>query len=185
MSDPGLSHRLRQRSRRSGFMIGVSMILTIALCAIGFTVLYTALDAFTSDFVSSTDDTPTVAPQVAQQQPASSNQNAGDQQAAATSPPNSQQPTAPTATVAPTRDASSNTFNPDYQIDAGQTVNFREGPSTATGILDGLPPATPLMYLDEDAPTDDPADGERWMKFETEDGQVGWVREVDVTDYVP
>ena len=76
-------------------------------------------------------------------------------------------------------------FNPDFQIAANTTINFRDGPSTATDILEGLPPATPLEYLDEDAPTDDPADGERWMRFETEEGLVGWVREIDVTEYEP
>src|SRR5690606_877165 len=99
----------------------------------------------------------------------------------------------PTATPALTEDADEQGFDPAYQIDAGSTVNLRQGPWTATSIIDRLPPATavaypratPLEYLNEDAPTDSPGDGERWMKFETEDGLVGWVREIDVTEYVP
>ncbi len=192
MSDPGLSHRLRQRSRRAGFMIGLSMLLTIALCAVGFTVLYTALDAFTSDFISQTDETPTIEVEAVEPDTAGNtdpNAEATQPPAEATTPPeqapqdqNEEQPTATTAATSQANDAE---FDPDYQIAANTTINFRDGPSTATDILDGLPPATPLEYLDEDAPTDDPADGERWMKFETEDGLIGWVREIDVTEYEP
>jgi cytoskeletal protein RodZ len=191
MSDPGLSHRLRQRSRRSGFMIGVSMLLTIAMCAIGFTVLYTALDAFTADFISSTDETPTVEAQVAQPDTSNANENPAEEPPAdpaqPTTPPEpaQQEQPQPTATVAPTAGADDGEFNPDFQIASDVTINLREGPSTATNILEGLPPATPLEYLDEDAPTDNPSDGERWMQFETEDGLVGWVREIDVTEYEP
>jgi cytoskeletal protein RodZ len=190
MSDPGLSHRLRQRSRRAGFMIGVSMLLTIALCALGFTVLYTALDDFTTDFISKTDETPTVEVEVAQHDTSSTSnttENQAPAQPKATAPAQQQQQDtpAPTATVAATASADSGGFKPDYQIASDVTINLREGPSTATSILDGLPPDTPLEYLNEDEPTDNPGDGERWMKFETEDGLVGWVREIDVTEYVP
>ena len=190
MSDPGLSHRLRQRSRRSGFMIGMSMLLTIALCAVGFTVLYTALDAFTSDFISSSDETPTIEAQVAAPDTNNPQANVAEPTAPpaeATTPPDQAQPeeAQPTATVAATREANDGEFDPDFQIASDLTINLREGPSTATDILDGLPPATPLEYLDEDAPTDSPEDGERWMKFETENGLVGWVREIDVTEYEP
>jgi hypothetical protein len=172
-------------------MIGVSMLLTIALCAIGFTVLYTALDAFTSDFISRTDETPTIEAQVAAPNTDNPDANtAADPTAppveATTAPePAQAQAPEPTATVAPTREADDAEFDPDFQIASDVTINLREGPSTATSILEGLPPATPLEYLDEDAPTDTPSDGERWMKFETETGLVGWVREIDVTAYEP
>lgn len=190
MSDPGLSHRLRQRSRRSGFMIGLSMLLTIALCAVGFTVLYTALDAFTSDFVSRSDETPTIeaveaAPDTTNDPAPPANAEETEPPVEATTPPEQaqQEQDQPTATAG--SDEDDDEFNPDFQIAANTTINFRDGPSTATDILEGLPPATPLEYLDEDAPTDDPADGERWMRFETEEGLVGWVREIDVTEYEP
>jgi hypothetical protein len=171
-------------------MIGVSMLLTIALCAVGFTLLYTALDAFTSDFISKTDETPTIEAEVAQQSapntggngvnptPRAAEATSAPQQAAADTP-------APSATVQATPPPNDGEFTPDYQIASDVTINLREGPSTATSILDGLPPATPLEYLNEDAPTDNPGDGDRWMKFETEDGLVGWVREIDVTAYKP
>ncbi len=183
MTDPGLSHRLRQRSRRAGFMIGISMILTIAVCAVGFTVLYTALDGFTSDFISRTDEEPTEAPQIAQDTNA---QQSNDEPA--DSPP--EQPTQQVNEDPPAEDPTPTPepedpdgFNPDFAIeDGGSRINFREGPSTATGILDTLDPGTPLQYLNEDAPTDDDADGDRWMRFVTEDGVEGWVREIDVRE---
>lgn len=171
-------------------MIGVSMLLTIALCAVVFTVLYTALGAFTADFISQTDETPTIEAQIAAPDTTDASQDTSDSQipaAAATTAPNQapvEQPQA-TATVAATRAANASEFDPDFQIASDVTINLREGPSTATSILDGLPPATPLEYLDEDAPTDTPTDGERWMKFESENGLVGWVREIDVTEYEP
>jgi hypothetical protein len=186
MSDPGLSHRLRQRSRRAGFMIGISMILTIALCAVGFTVLYTALDGLTSDFISRTEEEPTVPAQVVEDagnQPAEQPPPAEATEAAP--PPEQQQQDQQEADPTPTPTAEDDTaedgeFDADYEIGGNSRINLREGPSTATGIIDTLDPGTPLEYMDEDAPTESAADGERWMMFATEDGQEGWVREIDV-----
>jgi hypothetical protein len=39
-----------------------------------------------------------------------------------------------------------------------------------------------LQYLDEDEPA---ADGARWMLFQTEDGQEGWVLEALTVPYQP
>jgi hypothetical protein len=168
-------------------MIGVSMVLTIALCAVGFTILYTALDGFTTDFISKTESEPTVVAQAPEQ-------NSGNGEVTATAAPsggggqqqaqqNDPTPT-PEPTEAPTEAPDENAFTPDYQV-GPVTVNLRSGPSTADSIVNGLPPATPLEYLEEDAPTEDPEDGERWMRFETEDGLEGWIREIDVTTYEP
>jgi hypothetical protein len=165
-------------------MIGVSMLLTIALCAVVFTVIYTALDGFTRDFITQTDETPTVvaeAPQDPGNQPA-----ATEPPAAATEPPaeqpaqQEQQAAAPTPTAEPEDTAADGEFNPDFEIASDVRINLREGPSTATSILVSLDPGTQLEYLDQEAPTDSPADGERWMFFATEDGLEGWVREIDV-----
>ena len=76
-------------------------------------------------------------------------------------------------------------FKPDYQIKAAESVNFRAGPSTGDQILQALPPATPLQYLNEDAPATNPNDGPRWMKFKIEDGTVGWIRQIDTESYKP
>jgi hypothetical protein len=82
------------------------------------------------------------------------------------------------ATVQPTRTSA---FNSTHQSNSAQQINLRAGPGIDREIIRPLALAEPLQYLNEDAPTDDPArDGPRWMKFMTEDGQVGWVREIDV-----
>lgn len=92
-------------------------------------------------------------------------------------------------TAAPSADTTTtpaaDDFEPTHQIGAAQSVNFRAGPSTGDSIIEALSPATPLQYLDEDAPTTNPSDGDRWMRFRTEDGQEGWVREIDTTTYQP
>lgn len=186
MIDPGLNHRLRQRSRRAGIMIGISMALTLAVCVFSFTVIYAQLDNVVSDFVSQADEDPTETA-VAEANPT----NPPAAQANSTQPP--ARPTnAPTAaptkgpTAAPTKE-DADAFTPDYQIGA-DSVNLRSGPGTSFGVVTALPFETPLMYLDDSQPTSDPdADGFNgdWMKFRTEDGQEGWVREIDVSDYQP
>lgn len=192
MSDPGLSHRLRQRSRRAGLMIGFSMLLTIALCAAGFTIIYSALDGFTSDFISQNDDPPAEAPQVqqesgGQQAVAEQEEPAEDNNQDAPPDDTSEEEPAPTPTSVPEddeREDDDGGFNPDYQL-RGVTVNLRSGPSTSTSIVTALPPSTPLQYMNEDEPTDNPGDGDRWMRFTTQDGLEGWIREIDVTEYEP
>ena len=92
------------------------------------------------------------------------------------------QPAAPVeATVAATADE----FEPTHQIGVGQSVNFRSGPSTTDPIIVALPPAAPLEYLDEDEPTTNPSDGDRWLRFRNENGDEGWIREIDTEPYQP
>lgn len=76
-------------------------------------------------------------------------------------------------------------FEPTHQIAAAGPVNLRPEPSVNNTPIIALPPATALQYLDEEAPTEDTADGSRWMRFRTEDGQEGWVREIDTGPYQP
>jgi hypothetical protein len=200
MPDPGLSHRLRQRSRRAGLMIGLSMVLTIAVCAMGFTVIYSALDGFTSDFISRSNDTPTSIPQEIQATEVPQASENGDTNDTAINPdaddpatgeqaePETDSPPTPTPETASANEDETGDgdegFDPDYQL-RGVTVNLRSGPSTSTGIVTALPPSTPLEYLGEDEPTDSPEDGERWMRFTTEEGLDGWIREIDVSEYQP
>jgi hypothetical protein len=188
MQDPGLNHRLQQRSRRSGFMIGLTMALTLALCVASFTFIYSQLEPVVADFVSSgeTEVPATTAPQVAAAAP-TGDANAPAQDAAA--------PTAePTTAPEPTREPSPTTdeFVPDYQVDSSAPVNLRAGPSVNNSgePIVAVPIDAPLMYLDESQPTEDPGgdglgEGQVWMKFRTEDGEEGWIREIDVTEYTP
>ena len=193
MTDPGLNHRLRQRSRRAGIMIGISMLLTIAVCVGSFSIIYAQLDTIVGDFVTRSEPERERIPapvEVAAIVP--------------TQPPSSE----PTVTVAPdpteapteapaddnevesTDEQDDGEFNPDYQIDSVGSVNLRSGPGTDTPPIRALPMEEPLEYLEESQESDNPArdglaDGQVWMHFRTEDGEEGWVRELDVTEYVP
>lgn len=187
MTDSGLSTRLRQQHRRAGLMVGITMVIAVAICVFGAAVLFAALSRPFSDLI------PLAAGNNPMQtsQPTPSSSGSGNAANAAIVPEPTAAPAAePTAVdaadagVTPT--ATVEDFEPTHQIDAGDTVNFRSGPSTSDGIVRSLAPATPLEYLDEDAPTANPqADGSRWMRFRTEDGEEGWVREIDVTTYQP
>lgn len=196
MTDPGLNDRLRQKSRRAGLAVGLTMALTIALCIGGATAIYAALIQPLSDLIPVTAPEAPTAPEPAGNPPQAdlaANQSGNvpgsqgsqsgtvaeptappPQQEAATAP----QAEEPTPTPAPS-------FDPTHQIGAAQSVNFRSGPSRNDAIIVALPPSTPLAYLNEEAPTEDGADGNRWMKFQTQSGEVGWVREIDVVPYEP
>lgn len=158
-------------------MVGITMVLAIAICIFGAAVLFAWLSRPFSDLI------PVVAP-AAQVQPTAAPTAAppaqGDQQAIA---PQAQptQPPAAAPTVSPTADD----FKPTHQIAAGQSVNFRTGPSVSDSVIIALPPATPLQYLDEDAPATGPNEGNRWMRFRTQDGQEGWVLEILTEPYQP
>ena len=166
-------------------MVGVTMLLVLAICIFGAAALYAALSRPFSDLV------PNVAPGV----PISAASNQGNAAADETPAPAIEtEPTAAPETEAqaaaeadaqPTVAPSDEEFDPTHQIGAGTSVNFRAGPSTADSIIVALPPATPLEFLDEEEPTDNPADGDSWMRFRTEDGQEGWVREIDTVPFQP
>jgi hypothetical protein len=177
MSDPGLTNRLQQHSRRAGLNVAITMALAIAICVLGFAAIYARLSPMMSDFVGQGNEV-VEPPRAAADVPAARTTETPDQQPV--------KPPTPTPVAArPT--ATSAAFDPDYQITSTQTIRFRSEPSTARGdatILKALTPATALQYLDEDAPTADPAtDGTRWMKFRIEEGTEGWVREIDVERY--
>jgi hypothetical protein len=161
-------------------MVGITMVLAIAICIFGAAGLFAWLSRPFSDLIPvvapAAQVQPTAAPAgSAGQPPAQGDEQAIETQAQSTQPP----PAAPT--VAPPADE----FQPTHQIASGQSVNFRTGPSVADSVIIALPPATPLQYLDEDAPTSGPNEGDRWMRFRTEDGQEGWVLEILTEPYQP
>lgn len=182
MTDPGLNRRLRQRSRRAGLMIGISMAFTIGVCVGSFSMIYASLDTFIGDFIS--QDVPTAI--VATQPPAQV--AVGDAPAQPTVPPTqpaAPQPTAPTA--GETQAATQPSFTPDFQTSSQYSLRLRSEPSTDgpdSTIITVLPPASPLQYMNHEQATENPAeDGDRWLRFRTEDGQEGWLREIDVETY--
>lgn len=192
MTDPGLNQRLKQRSRRSGLMIGLSMALTLMVCVGAFTMIFARLEPVVSDFVGRGEiEAPTPIPT---QPPVA-------QEAAAAAPTTAPQPQATTAPTAPAANADAEAtqtptadpdeFTPNFQVTGDGPVNLRPGPGVSSGAaIVALPIGTPLQYLNEEQPTTDPAgddlgDGDMWMRFRTEDGEEGWIREVDVEEYVP
>lgn len=191
MSDPGLNQRLRQRSRRSGLIIGLSMALTLVVCVIAFTMIYAQLEPVVSDFVGRGDiEVPTPLPTVVAEAPEPTAPPAVDP-AATDAPPADDGDNQAEATEAPVETPEEQGFTPNYQISADGPVNLRPGPGVGTGdAIIALPVGTPLMYMDEEVPTEDPGrddldEGSMWLRFQTEDGTEGWIREVDVSEYVP
>jgi hypothetical protein len=182
MTDSGLSTRLKQQSRRAGLMVGITMVLAIAICIFGAAGLFAWLSRPFSDLI------PIVAPAAQIQATAAPSDptsrppaETGQQQVEAQAEPTQPAPAPAVAAESPTADD----FKPTHQIGASQSVNFRSGPSTTDPIIVALPPETPLQYLNEDAPTANPADGDRWMRFRDEAGDEGWIREIDTEQYQP
>jgi hypothetical protein len=163
-------------------MVGITMVLAIVILIFGAAGVFAWLSRPFSDLI------PMVAP--AAEVPAP---DTGDEPAAPPANPQPDEPAivtenAPAETPAPTIAAAEQpqeAFAPTHQISAAQSVNFRTGPSTADQVIVALPPATPLEYLDEDAPATGENEGDRWMRFRTEDGQEGWVLEILTVPYQP
>ncbi|MCO5219530.1 MAG: SH3 domain-containing protein [Thermomicrobiales bacterium] len=186
MTDSGLNQRLRQRSRRSGLMIGVSMALTLMVCVGAFTIIFARLEPIVSDFVGQGDivlptPVPTqppvpTEPPVATEPPAEGEEtptSGGDNQ------------TNSNGSISP------NAFVPDFQTDAGRSVNLRPGPGISSGEpIVAVPNGAPLMFLGDEEQTSDPTADDMnpdqvWMRFRTQDGEEGWIREIDVIEYQP
>lgn len=187
MTDPGLDSRLRQRSRRSGIMIGFSMLLTLMVCVGGFTVIFTQLEPVVSDFVGrgQTVNTPTPVP-TPTPPPAQPTQPAAPTAVAT----KTETPTAQSTGTPGLESLNGDEFSPDYQLNAPDVTNLREGPGTSYDTNGTVPLDEPLMYLGEAQATENPsadgmAEGDRWMRFRLEDGREGWLREIDVTTYEP
>lgn len=187
MTDPGLNQRLRQRSRRAGFMIGISMALTIAVCVGGFSVIYAALDGTVADFISRDVEDPVIPTEIPTEEAVAQNEgNTPTEQ-----PPDPEPTTAPEETVAAESTAEpSGEFTPDYQSSSDASLNFRSEPSTSGGqetVIQTLPEETPLQFMNETQPSDNPdVDGEEgWMLFQLEDGTEGWLRAIDVNEFEP
>lgn len=172
MSDPGLSNRLRQHSRRSGLAVGLTMALAIALGILASAWLFGRIEPYVSDFTGY--EQRTQAPAVAQASDNGTTPTAEPASVAteAPAPTAVSQPTVgPVATTTPNGFTETHTSNPDF------TVNFRPGPSIDSGDpVATLDPGTPLQYLDEQTTGDD---GSIWLRMKTQDGLEGWLREVD------
>ncbi len=191
MTDRALNDRLRQKSRRSGLAVGLSMILTIALFLGAAAMIYALLMPLLQDVIPitaprsapaavapgpisrSVDQQPQSAQIVTEGGPAPA--QPADEVLQAPEPTPTPEPE-PTPTAVPTEAP----FEPTHQVNALQSVNLRNGPNGQ--IIEALPIAAPLRYLNE---TENGSDGQSWMRFETEDGGEGWLRADLVSPFEP
>lgn len=184
-----LSNRLRQHSRRSGFAVGVSMALAIAICIAGFVAIYVQLQPYISDFV--TRDPPEEEARVAAAPDPTErpDDDEGDEEPAPTEEPSEdEEGAASDEEEAPPEDdedepeptEESDEFEPDLQSNSEFQINLRSEPTTNSDIIIVLTFAQPLESTGETAPADDPAnDGDLWVEVRTENGEEGWMREID------
>jgi Bacterial SH3 domain len=172
MSDPGLTNRLRQRSRRAGLAVGLSMALTIAVCVGGFAWIYAQVDPFFADLVGSDAKATTGSqPTPTAEGTASGSHRAADDQP--TKEP-TEQPAEPTRTQAPRQTPTPEEFRATHITNPNSRVNFRPEPNLNTDPIAQLDPGTPVQALGDEEVD---GDGNRWLKFRTEDGLEGWLRE--------
>jgi hypothetical protein len=172
MSDPGLTNRLRQRSRRAGLAVGLSMALTIAVCIGSFAWIYAKADPLFADLVGNDLTTPTRAATAsvaatAARGSANDEPEPTEEPTEESEPEPTEEPT-PAPTETPDVFQASHVSNPDLQI------NLRPEPSTNGDPVAVLATGTPLQYLGEEDTGDD---GFQWFRFRTEDGVEGWLRE--------
>jgi hypothetical protein len=189
MSDPGLTRRLRQQSHRSGLAIGLSMALAIAVLFGGFTWIYVQLDPWVRDFAGAevAPPTPTPRDQAADEQsdeepPADEGEDEPAPTEAPDDQPNDDQSgDTDSGNIDPVSEDDSAGFDADYQVATLEQVNMRSGPGRSFDIVTPLEPGTPLESTGNRQPAPDPEDGGlEWLEFETENGNTGWIRSIDV-----
>jgi hypothetical protein len=190
----GLNERLRQHSRQSGMLVGVSMACAIALTIGAFVWIFFRIDPYLTDFTGRTGAVH-ASPVAAlggsvPARPAASPTGAGGTvtptappaaTATATAPgptPAAALPPAPTPTAlaAPSPTATPGFVATHQVVEFGERVNLRAGPTASSGRIQLLPPGTKLKFLNEQEQAGDVL----WMKFQTERGDVGWIRNLDV-----
>jgi Bacterial SH3 domain len=172
MNDPGLTTRLRQHSRRAGLVVGLSMLLTIAICVGVPVVIYAQLNPFATDFVPADldgDPLPTRTPRPERE--AAEGDADEEAEPEATRPPEEPEPTEPPPPT-PTPEG----FVATHVVDSSTAVNFRSEPDrTQNNVLRVLDIGTTLRFLGDQQVEE--AFGENWLRCALEDGTEGWVLE--------
>ena len=182
----GLNERLKQNNRRSGMMVGVSMALVVGVLIASFTWIFFHLDPFFTDFAgrSGVSYASPVARVVVSPRAGTPTATVSGGEVPAGAIPTAPPPTAntPTPTVlgfaGTVRASATPSFRATHIVaDYGQQVNLRAGPSAASARVALITPGTRLQFLNEQEQA-----GELiWMRFQTERGDVGWIRQIDVT----
>lgn len=196
---PGLEHRLGSRARRSGLMIGISIMTAIGILVGGFTLIFALLDPLVSDFVGPlAEPTQASAGAALAARSAPNNPSSTGGAAPATVPAPTEPATEPTAvstavpTPSPTAEATppEDAFEPDYRVTAQGRINFRDGPGVRFPPIVAIDPGTEVQSLGESQATQNPAadllsPGREWLRFRLEDGREGWIRDIDVAPINP
>ena len=185
MARSGLSRRLQQHSRRSGFAVGISMFLAVAICFAAFTWIYVQLEPWVQDFAGAEEAPPTRTPRPAATERSAGGGGSGDEPVPTRTPrPDSGDGAEQPIEERPTATPDDQAFDPDYTVSAGTEVNFRSEATNAAGgasVIETIPDGTRLEATGETAPSDSDENGP-WRQFRLEDGTEGWLREVDVSE---
>jgi hypothetical protein len=172
MSDPGLTNRLRQRSRRAGLAVGLSMALTIAVCIGSFAWIYAKADPLFADFVGEDVSLPTST--ATAEASATPGRGDADDAPAPTEEGTEEPASEPTEEPTPAPTETPEGFRATHVSNPDLLINLRPAPSTDGDPVTILDAGTPLQYLGEEQTGDD---GFQWFRFRTEDGVEGWLRE--------
>lgn len=154
----------------------MTMAATIALCIFTSAWIFGQIEPYVAEVTGY--DEPTAIPVVAQETSNDEEAPSDSADSAASESTNTQPESGGQPTVAPAQPtATTSDFEATHYSNPSFTVNFRPGPSVSSGDpIDTLSPNTPLQFLDEEARDEE---GVIWLQMQTEDGEVGWLREVD------
>ena len=189
IANTGLPERLEQHSRRNGFTIGVAMAACMLIGLALFIYLYTHITILPdfSQKLTTTDIPSTRGPagsSVAGTQlitppatlpPGTPNANATSAASVPSATPASSS-AASTVTGTRTVGTPTTTFQANFRIVGGSTINFRSDASRSSSVVKTLPPGTELQFLNQTQEVD----GEVWRKLRDQTGAEGWVRDIDL-----
>jgi hypothetical protein len=151
------------------------MALTIAVCIASFAWIYAKADPYFADLVGSQAKATTASERTPTPEESASNSGAAaaEPTGKATGEP-TKKPAEPTRTPTPSQTPTSEAFHATHMTNPNSRVNFRPAPNLDTEPVAILEPGTPVQALGDEEVD---ADGNRWLKFRTEDGLEGWLRE--------
>jgi uncharacterized protein YgiM (DUF1202 family) len=159
------------------------MALAIAVCFGGFTWLYVQLDPWVRDFAGvESAPSPTPRSQASNDESDDDGEQTDEDEDEAEPEPTNTPDTEDNQEIEEADDEDSGGFDPDYQVIALEQVNLRSGPGVDSAIVTQVNPGDPLEFLgNREASSNPDADGDsEWLNFETEEGQEGWIRQIDV-----
>ena len=159
-------------------LVGVSMAAAIALTIGAFVWIFFRIDPYLTDFTGRTGAV-RVSPIVVGSPGARLTTSPVAAPPTVTeTPPATALPLAPTPTAlaGPSPTATPGFVATHEVADVGGRVNLRAGPTASSGRIALLLAGTRLKFLDEQEQSGDVL----WLKFQTERGDVGWIRNLDV-----